>query len=95
MPRPKPFYQVFDPDKISDIRKVNCEHYYNCLSLVERLNWDGFHCNDCDDFSLLNPAIDFHGCENLIRELSKIVPFSFDDSDTTRILKEKRLFKSH
>lgn len=89
MPHPLPFVEVRDPDVIHKVRRINCESYFKCLSHAEQNDWDGFHCNGCEDFSPRDQREDYAGCEIVLRELAEIAPFHLPDKVVILMLKRK------
>ena len=86
-PNPLPFVNVRNPEAVDEVRKLGCLHYNDCLTIAFRRDWEGFHCNSCDDFISYPIVEDYEGCAKVVRELSAIASFSLNDNDVIDLLK--------
>jgi hypothetical protein len=85
-PNPLPFVNVKDPELVTEVRRLNCRYYNDCLRTAYRRSWEGFHCNDCLNYSPYPISEDFEGCAELVRQLSDIAPFNMDDDEVIKRL---------
>lgn len=47
-PHPTPHPQIHDPERVSQVRRLYCRFYDDCLTTALQADWDGFACNSCD-----------------------------------------------
>jgi hypothetical protein len=55
-PNPTRCERIVDPDLVDSLRRLDCQHYDDCLEVAADRDWPGFHCNGCGGYTPQTPA---------------------------------------